>query len=79
MKTITVIENATELLDLAPRPVPEGDESMRLPGSAKLVFENDFKTVVLEGAPGFVLGDDVTVTGVIIALAVHAGFKVSIT
>ena len=80
MKSVIVLETATELVTAASR-VCHGpdDKQPTLPNGAKLLFENDLKCVQLRNAPGFMLCDGVDVEQVLTALCKHAGFGIYIT
>ena len=79
MYKITVLETADELLCCVPRGDPETEDIPKFSGSAKLVFDNDFKNVFLQGDPSFVLDSGVSAEDVIKALCKLAGIDVHIT
>ena len=80
MKVINIIETAEELIALVEPNRIKGDKKPFLGCEAKLIFENDFSTVRLEGVDDtFQLSEDITVEAVIQSLADKAHFGVHIT
>ena len=79
MYKITVIETADELLCCVPRGDPATEDTLKFSATTKLVFDNDFKDVFLQGDPSFVLDSKVSAEDVIKALCKLAGIDVHIT
>lgn len=79
MKTLIIIETAEELVKFANPNRIEGDATPFLGSGAKLVFENDFAHITLAGAKGFELAANISLTGILIALAIECNLQIHVT
>ena len=65
MKTINIIETAKELIDFAKPTRTKGDISPFLGAAAKLIFENNYQYIQLQGAEGFQLSEKITIEDIL--------------
>lgn len=79
MKTIILIETAQELLKFANPNRIEGVKIPFLGNNAKLVFENNFETVRIEGAGNFELSEKITFEDILKEFAKKLNFQIHIT
>jgi len=79
MKTIILIETAEELLKFANPNRTKGDTIPFLGNNAKLIFENNFATIRIEGTDNFELSEKITFEAILKEFAKTSNLQIHLT